>query len=232
MPNSATAAVQVPVIAIDGPSASGKGTIAERVAQALGFHYLDSGAVYRVVALAGTRAGIPLKDEARLAALAGQLDLRFASGKILLDGQEVSEAVRSEETGSDASKIAALPALRTALLDRQRSFRHPPGLVADGRDMGSVVFPDALVKIFLTASVATRAERRYKQLKEKGIYANLKTIEEDLRLRDERDSKRSSAPLKICNDAVVLDTSGLTIEEVVAFVLEKYRSASQASGVR
>jgi cytidylate kinase len=215
---------EVPVIAVDGPSASGKGTVAEHVAHELGFRYLDSGAIYRVAALAGRMADISLDDESGLVALVANLDLRFASGEIFLNGDNVTHSVRSEEMGNDASRIAVLPRLRTALLQRQRDFRQPPGLVADGRDMGSVVFPDAMLKIYLTASVEARADRRYKQLKHKGMYANLAAILEDLRLRDARDSGRSAAPLKICNDAIVLDTTHLTVNDAVRFVVERYHS--------
>ena len=223
---------KIPVIAIDGPSASGKGTVAERVAQALGFHYLDSGAIYRVAALAARKAGIAVDDEAALVALAANLDLNFIDGKIFLTGADVTQGVRSGEAGNDASRISALSRLRQALLARQLACRRQPGLVADGRDMGSVVFPDALLKIFLTASVEARAERRYKQLKQKGMYANLAAIQEELQRRDARDSGRTAAPLIICDDAVVLDTSELTIEQAVAFVLEKYQAARRATGVR
>jgi len=216
----------IPVITIDGPSASGKGTIAEHIAYKLGFRYLDSGAIYRVAALAGERAGVPLDDEAALAAMASNLVLRFEDGRIFLNNEDVTQAVRSESAGKNASKIAVFPRLREALLARQREFRRQPGLVADGRDMGSVVFPDAVLKIYLTASVEARAERRYKQLKEKGMHANLAAILEDLRLRDLRDSSRVAAPLRICADSIVLDTTPLTIDDTVAFVLEKYRSIS------
>lgn len=215
---------EVPVIAVDGPSASGKGTVAEHVAHALGFRYLDSGAIYRVAALSARMADISLDDESRLVALVANLDLHFAIGQIFLNGDNVTHSVRSEEMGNDASRIAVLPRLRTALLQRQRDFRQPPGLVADGRDMGSVVFPDAMLKIYLTASVEARADRRYKQLKQKGMYANLAAILEDLRLRDARDSGRSAAPLKICNDAIVLDTTHLTVDDAVKFVVERYHS--------
>ena len=214
----------VPVIAIDGPSASGKGTVAERVAGALGFHYLDSGAIYRVVALAGRMAGLALNDENTLASLAADLDLSFQNGRVILQGRDVTEAVRSEAAGHDASRIAVLPALREALLERQRAFRRRPGLVADGRDMGAVVFPDARPKIYLTASVEIRATRRYKQLIEKGMHANLAAIQDDLRMRDMRDSSRVLAPLKICPDAVVLDTSWLAVDEAAEFVRKKYYS--------
>jgi cytidylate kinase len=213
----------IPVIAIDGPSASGKGTVAQLVAQALGFHYLDSGALYRIVALAARKKGIAWQDEAALAELARGLDIRFEDGKIFVDGAEVSHAVRTEEMGRGASEVAVHPALRRALLDLQHSFRKAPGLVADGRDMGSVVFPDAPVKIFLTASAEIRAERRYKQLMEKGIHANLPDILQDLRERDARDRQRSVAPLKQCADAKLLETSDLTIEQAVEAVLQHYR---------
>lgn len=212
-----------PVIAIDGPSASGKGTVAALAAKALGFHYLDSGAIYRVAALAATRAGIPLDDEKVLAELASKLDVRFDNGEIFLAGEAVGEAVRSEESGNAASKIAALPLLRLALLEFQRSFLRAPGLVADGRDMGSVVFPDAALKIFLTASAEVRAERRYKQLMEKGIHANLSRILQDLQQRDARDSARSVAPLQQCADAGLLDTDALSIAAAVDEVLRRYR---------
>jgi cytidylate kinase len=211
-----------PVIAIDGPSGSGKGAVAQRAAKELSFHYLDSGAIYRVAALAALRANVSLTDEARLARLAEQLDFGFYDEGVYLEGKDVSLGVRSEATGNAASTIAALPGLRVALLDRQRAFRQPPGLVADGRDMGSVVFPDAVLKIFLTAGVETRAERRYKQLIEKGMSANIAQILGELRDRDARDSARTVAPLKVDQDAVVLDTTNLTIEQAVEFVLKRY----------
>jgi|ERR1700674_3648278 CMP/dCMP kinase len=211
-----------PVIAIDGPSGSGKGAVAQRAAQELGFHYLDSGAIYRVAALAALRANVSLADQARLAQLAEQLDFGFYRAGVYLEGRDVSLELRTEAAGNAASAIAALPGLRVALLDRQRAFRQPPGLVADGRDMGSVVFPDAVLKIYLTASVETRAERRYKQLIEKGMSANIAQILKELRDRDARDSARAVAPLKINRDAVVLDTTNLTIEEAVEFVLKRY----------
>lgn len=210
----------IPVITIDGPSASGKGTVAQRVAQALGFHYLDSGALYRVVALAAKTRGISWQDEESLTTLASSLDIRFDNDRIMLDGIDVSDQVRSEEMGKGASQVAVHPRLRSALLDLQRSFRRTPGLVADGRDMGSVVFPDARTKIFLTASTEIRAERRYKQLMQKGMHANLQEILNDLKLRDERDSQRSVAPLQQCEDALLLETSNRTIEEAVRFVLD------------
>ena len=209
-----------PVIAIDGPSASGKGTVAALVAQALGFHYLDSGAIYRVTACAAQAAGLALEDEAALAAMARLLQLRFDGSEVFLDGKPVGDAIRSEEAGRAASRIAALPALRAALLERQRAFRLPPGLVSDGRDMGSVVFPDAVLKVFLTASAEERAQRRYKQLIEKGLDANLAALLQDLKERDARDVARSAAPLQQTVDAVLLDTTGLSIQQAVQQVLD------------
>ena len=204
-----------PVIAVDGPSASGKGTVAARVAQALGFHYLDSGALYRLVALAALRAGVDLADEAALAQVAEGLQAEFEEHGVRLAGEDVTAALRTEEVGALASQVAARPAVRQALLRRQRAFRRSPGLVADGRDMGSIVFPDAPLKVFLTADVGTRAERRHKQLMEKGMYAKIADVVEDLRRRDERDSSRPVAPLKHYPDALFLDTTGLTADQAV-----------------
>ena len=204
----------VPVIAIDDPSASGKGTVASRVAAALGFHYLESGALYRLVALAGG---------ADPAGAAAGLDVVFRNGRIILSGQDVTEAVRSEAVGLRASEIAGLAPVRSALLERQRAFRRPPGLVADGRDMGTVVFPDAVVKVFLTATAQARAQRRYKQLIDKGNSANLATLSRALEERDQRDATRTVAPLKPAADAVSVDSSALTIDEVVDQVLKRYR---------
>jgi len=218
---------QFPVIAIDGPSASGKGTVAQRVAQALGFHYLDSGALYRIVALAAKQNKIAWQNEAALAELAPAQEIRFEHGNILLNGEDVSEAVRTEEMSRGASEVAVHPALRSALVDLQRSFNKAPGLVADGRDMGSVIFPEAKTKIFLTASAEVRAERRYKQLMEKGNHANLAAILQDLQLRDARDRQRAVAPLQQCEGAALLDTDHLTIEQAVQSVLNQYREASQ-----
>lgn len=218
----------VPVIAIDGPSASGKGTVAQRVAEHLGWHYLDSGALYRIVALAAQRQGISWQDEAGLGALAATLKIRFGQDEIYLDDTEVSAAVRSEEMGHGASQVAAHPAVRRALLKLQRSFMQVPGLVADGRDMGSVVFPEAGTKIFLTASARVRAERRYKQLIEKGIGVNLAEVLQDLEARDARDRQRTVAPLKQCDDARLLDTDALAIEQAVAAVLQIHRSGPPA----
>lgn len=214
--------MSVPVIAIDGPSASGKGTVAALAAQALGFHYLDSGAIYRATAHAAERAGVSLEDEAALAALAGRLDLRFDAGEAYLDGQPIGDVIRSESAGRAASRIAALPELRAALLERQRAFAQPPGLVTDGRDMGTVVFPDADLKIFLTASVEERAQRRYKQLIEKGFDANLQQILQDLRDRDARDAARAVAPLRKTDQALLLDTTRMTIQEAVQRVVDWY----------
>jgi cytidylate kinase len=217
---------QAPVIAIDGPSASGKGTVAQAVARALDFHYLDSGALYRLVALAAMNGGTDLGDEAALSALAAGLDARFAGGEILLGGERATEAIRTEACSVASSRVAAVPGVRAALLDRQRAFREPPGLVADGRDMGSVVFPDARLKVFLTASPETRAERRYKQLKDKGIAANIATLLLDLAERDARDAARAVAPLRPAPDARTLDTTGLTPDEAADTVLAWYRESS------
>ncbi|MBU3657584.1 MAG: bifunctional 3-phosphoshikimate 1-carboxyvinyltransferase/cytidylate kinase [Rhodocyclaceae bacterium] len=210
----------VPVIAIDGPSASGKGTVSQRVAEALGWHYLDSGALYRLTALAARKAGVDWQDEAAVARIAAQLPVRFAGGQTFLGNEVVDDQFRTEEMGIGASTVGALPAVREALLLRQRAFRQAPGLVADGRDMGSVVFPDAGTKVFLTASVAIRAERRYKQLIEKGFSAKLQEILQDLEDRDARDAARPVAPLRQEADARLLETSALTIEQAVAQVLD------------
>jgi 3-phosphoshikimate 1-carboxyvinyltransferase len=220
----ATVTQAVPVIAIDGPSASGKGTVAGRVAATLGFHYLDSGALYRLLALAAQRDGVALDDEAALAALAGRMDIRFEGNDVWLDGVKIGDELRSEETGGCASKVAALHRVRAALLEKQRSFRRAPGLVTDGRDMASVVFPDAACKIFLTASAEARADRRYKQLKEKGMGANIAALLQDIQARDERDSRRSAAPLQQAPGASLLDTTALNIEQAVQEVLDRYQA--------
>ncbi|HWT29240.1 MAG TPA: (d)CMP kinase [Methylophilaceae bacterium] len=209
----------IPVIAIDGPSASGKGTVAQIVADRLGYHYLDSGALYRIVALAARRQGLAWQDEPALAAMALKLEIRFDQGRIWLGNEDISEAVRTEEMSRGASEVAVHPAVRAALLDLQHSFRKAPGLVADGRDMATVVFPDAGTKIFLTASAEVRAERRYKQLMSKGNHANLADILKDLQARDARDRQRSVAPLQQSRDAELLETSALSIEQAVDSVL-------------
>lgn len=217
-----------PVIAIDGPSASGKGTVAKRVAEALGFHYLESGALYRLVALASLRKGVSADDELALARLAAELDVRFRDGGIILSGEDVAIVLLEESCGSRASEVARHPAVRTSLLQRQRAFRQPPGLVAEGRDMGTVVFPDAALKVFLTASVAERARRRYKQLIDKGFHANLAALSRDLAERDARDSARAVAPLAAAPDAVQLESSELSIDQVVAQVVRWYRESKPA----
>jgi CMP/dCMP kinase len=218
----------VPVMTIDGPSGSGKGTVSRAAARALGWTLLDSGALYRLVALAGRQAGVQLDDETGLARLAETADIAFGStgsgGEVVrLDGKDVTSAIRTEGAGNDASKVAALPGVRAALLERQRRFAVPPGLVADGRDMGTVVFPGAEVKIFLTASAAERASRRYKQLKEKGVAANLAALSLEIAERDLRDSTRAASPLIASADAVLLDTTGMSVDTVVERVLEVAR---------
>jgi cytidylate kinase len=212
-----------PVIAIDGPSASGKGTVAGFVARALGFHALESGALYRLVALESLHRHLRESDEEGLEKIAAGLDAKFSGGRILLNGEEVTDALRGEDIGTLASSVARLPRVRAALLMRQRAFRQAPGLVADGRDMGTVVFPDALLKVFLTASVQVRAERRYKQLNDKGIRANLASLSRDLAERDERDANRAAAPLVPAPDAVLLDSSDQSVEDVVAQVVQQAR---------
>jgi cytidylate kinase len=215
-----------PVIAIDGPSASGKGTVAAKVAAALGFHYLDSGALYRLVALAAQRRSVPLDDEAGLAQVAATMDVAFVPDRVTLGGEDVSAPLRTEEVSKAASRVAACPAVRQALLARQRGFRRSPGLVADGRDMGSIVFPDAPLKVYLTAAIATRAERRYKQLMEKGMYAKMPDVVEELARRDERDTTRPVAPLKHYPDAIFLDTTGMTVDQAVDEILARWREKS------
>ena len=205
--------MSVPVIAIDGPSASGKGTIAQQVATKLGFHYLESGALYRVLGLISMNE--KSLDEDVIVSAAKSMQLEFRGNKILLSNHDVTDDVRSEAVGNRASEVARMATVRKALLGRQRGFREPPGLVADGRDMGTVVFPDAALKVFLTASPEVRAERRYKQLKDKGINANLRALSRDLQERDARDANRAVAPLIPAPDAQVLDSSALSIEEVV-----------------
>ncbi len=218
---------RIPVITIDGPTASGKGTVASRVAQTLGFALLDSGALYRLTALAATESGMDLGDEPGLVGIASGLDIRFEGERILLSGREVSDAIRAEAVGVAASRIATLPGVRSALVDLQHGFRRAPGLVADGRDMGTVIFPDADLKVFLTASVQARADRRYKQLIGKGFPANMPALLQDLRERDARDTERAVAPLKPAEGAHLLDTSNMTIEQAVEKVLGWYQSVPQ-----
>ncbi len=217
----------VPVIAVDGPSASGKGTVAQRVAAALGFHYLDSGALYRLAALAAARAGVSWDDENAVATVAQTLDVKFEGEHILLAGSDVSTAIRTESIGVGASKVAAFAQVRAALLERQRAFAHVPGLVADGRDMGSVVFPQAPLKVFLTASAAVRAERRYKQLLGRGEAADLAAITADLEARDARDRARSVAPLKQLPDAHLLDTSAMDVDAAVKQILDWWQATNR-----
>ncbi|NQY26855.1 MAG: (d)CMP kinase [Piscirickettsiaceae bacterium] len=215
----------IPVVTIDGPSGSGKGTIAQLVAKKLGWHYLDSGAIYRVLAQAAIKHDIDLADEQKLAMIAQHLDLVFSLDNdvlsVLLEGEDVSILIRSEKAGNAASKVAALPLVRAALLERQYDFRQAPGLVTDGRDMGTVVFPDAEHKIYLTASAEIRAERRYKQLKEKGIESNLSALIAEISERDVRDSQREVAPLRPATDALELDSSALSIDDVYTQIMVK-----------
>ena len=219
------AAGQPPVIAIDGPSASGKGTVAQIVAAALGFHYLNSGALYRTVAIAALEAGANLDDELTLSEIALNLRAEFTADQVTLGGRNITGLIISEAASVAASRIAALPAVRKTLLARQRAFRRPPGLVADGRDMGSVVFPDAVLKIFLTASLEARAARRYKQLMEKGMDATMAALLQDIRERDQRDTMRATAPLQRSANAVLIDTTGMTAADAAAQVLALYRQA-------
>ena len=212
-----------PVIAIDGPSASGKGTVAQAVAGALGFHYLNSGALYRTVAYVALESGADLEKELILADMALNLNANFNFDSVELEGRNVTDAIRSEAVGTAASRIAALPGVRRALLERQRAFRRPPGLVADGRDMGTVVFPDAALKIYLTATPEERAERRYKQLMAKGMGASMAALLQDIIGRDARDGKRATAPLRKAADAVLIDTTGVPAADAVARVLALYK---------
>jgi cytidylate kinase len=216
------------VITVDGPSGSGKGTISRAVAKELGFHFLDSGALYRILAYAAQQQGIALDDEPALAKLAGKLEIRFPADdendSVLLDGVNIGNDIRTEAAGAGASQVAALPAVREALLQRQRDFRQPPGLVADGRDMGTVVFPDAVAKFFLTASAEERARRRFNQLKEKGKESPFEEILADIKARDERDSSRSASPLKPAPDALQIDTTSLDIPTTIARVLDAIKN--------
>ena len=209
--------MNIPVVAIDGPSASGKGTVAQQVALKLGFHYLESGMLYRLLGLISLTGSL---NESELVDYAKSMNVRFENGHILLKDQDVTDSLRSEDCGNRASEVARIPRVRAALLDYQRSLRKPPGLVADGRDMGTVVFPDAALKVFLTASPEVRAERRYKQLKDKGINANLRALSRDLQERDARDASRAVAPLVPAPDSQVLDSSALSAEAVVERVLK------------
>jgi cytidylate kinase len=217
MPNS-----HIPVIAIDGPTASGKGTVAAKVAELLGFHLLDSGALYRLTALSALRLGIDLADEHSVAEAGAQMNCSFSGHDVFLGDENVTQAIRAEDVGNAASKIAALPAVRQALYGLQLRFRTALGLVADGRDMGTVIFPGAKLKVFLTASVAARAERRYKQLIGKGFSANMDDLLEDLQARDARDMNRAVAPLAPAEDAILLDTSNMTADDAVKSVLKWY----------
>ena len=214
-----------PVIAIDGPTASGKGTVASLVAEKLGFHYLDSGALYRLLALASENQGIDVNDGSELGLLVSKLLILFKNNQIFLNGEDVTNAIRTENIGLRASNLAVHPEVRSALVGLQRSFRQSPGLVADGRDMASVIFPDAVLKVFLTATVAARAERRYKQLIAKGISAKLSDLLQDLQERDARDSSRGTAPLLVADGAKVLETSDLSIDQAVKTVLDWYQSS-------
>lgn len=212
-----------PVIAIDGPSASGKGTIAEAVAQRLKLHYLDSGALYRIVGLIAGERGANLDNDLEVSDITLNLNIKFDFGKVWVDGRDVSAQIRGEAAGAAASRVAALPGVRRTLMALQRGFRQPPGLVADGRDMGSVVFPDASLKIYLTATPEERARRRHKQLMEKDSGASMATLLQDIRDRDLRDSTRAAAPLLKCADAIEIDTTGMPVEDVVARVLHLYQ---------
>jgi len=213
--------ITAPVLAVDGPGGAGKGTLCRAVAERLGWHLLDSGALYRLVAAAAERAGIELTDEPGLAALARDLPVRFQGERVWLGEEDVSEEIRSEACGNRASQVAALPGVRTALVGLQREFRRLPGLVADGRDMGTVIFPDAELKVFLTASAEERARRRYNQLKDKGFDVNLAALSAEVAARDRRDAERAVAPLRPATDAVVVDSTALDIDAVIARVLEE-----------
>ena len=225
----------VPVLAIDGPSGSGKGTVGQTLAAQLGWHFLDSGTLYRAVALLAQRQGGDMADESILVRIAQNLDIRFeiqghAQVQVMFGGEEVGTAIRSEEISALASQVAAVPGVRRALMDKQRALRRSPGLVADGRDMGTVVFPDATLKIYLTASPETRAERRYKQLKHKGLDVNLARLAEEIRARDARDAQRDASPLKPADDAQIMDTTSLTVAQVVHQILGLLRERLGASG--
>ncbi|WP_029148966.1 (d)CMP kinase [Methylophilus sp. 5] len=218
-----------PVIAIDGPSASGKGSVAERVAKQFGFHYLDSGAIYRLLAYAAYQQQVSWSDANALADIAAHMVIKFEHGEAYLNGEQVSAHIRTEQMGKGASEVAVHPAVRTALLQTQRNFRQAPGLVGDGRDIGSVIFPDAGLKIFLTAAVETRAKRRYEQLLQRGETASYAHILDDLQQRDLRDSQRAAAPLKQLPDAILLDTTDKNIEQAVNIIIEAFKKASQTA---
>ena len=212
---------QVPVITVDGPSGSGKGTVTQRVANRLDWRVLDSGALYRLVGYAVDQAGIGFENQSKISQIASTLNVEFSGGRILLDGAEVTDLIRTETAGNNASKVAAMPGVRAALLDWQRDYAQFPGLVADGRDMGTTVFPQAGVKIFLTASAAERAQRRYKQLKEKGLSANLAALTAEIEERDARDRSRAASPLVPAPDAIEIDSTAMGIDEVVEMVLQR-----------
>ena len=218
---------EVPVITLDGPSGSGKGTVAQALASQLGWHYLESGALYRVLGLLAHRDGVAPNDVARLAALAGGLMLSFRDGAVFLGDEEIGDQIRTEQAGERASKVAPLPEVRAALLDWQRQCARPPGLVADGRDMGTVVFPGAQCKIFLTASAEARAKRRFKQLREKGFDVNIQQLVREIAERDSRDLNRSVSPLRRADDAFELDTTELAIEEVMAAIFERVKNLTK-----
>ena len=211
----------VPVVTIDGPGGAGKGTVASAIAETKGWHLLDSGALYRIIAVAGLRQGIPLDDAVALAQLCPRLDIVFGAGSVKVSGDDFTDAIRTEDAGSSASIVAALPPVRDAILTLQREFRKAPGLVADGRDMGTVVFPDAPVKIFLDASAEARAERRYNQLKNKGLGVSLRALLEQIQERDARDRERAVAPLRPAEDALIIDSTEMSIDAVVAMVMEQ-----------
>ena len=218
-----------PVIAIDGPSASGKGSVAERVASHFGFHYLDSGAIYRLLAYAAFTQNMAWSDAESLARLASEMDIRFDQGEAYLNGKAVGAQIRTEQMGKGASEVAVHPAVRTALLQTQRHFRQSPGVVGDGRDIGSVIFPEAVLKVFLTAAVETRAQRRFDQLLQRGEAASYEHILHDLQQRDLRDSQRAVAPLKQLPDAILLDTTDKNIQQAVDIIIEAYKKASQTA---
>lgn len=218
-----------PVIAIDGPSASGKGSVAERVAKKFGFHYLDSGALYRLLAYAAYQQQVAWSDASKLADIAAKMAITFEYGEAYLNGEQVSAHIRTEQMGKGASEVAVHPEVRTALLQTQRNFRQAPGLVGDGRDIGSVIFPDAVLKIFLTAAVETRAKRRYDQLINRGETADYALILADLKQRDLRDSQRAAAPLKQLPDAILLDTTDKNIEQAVNIIIEAFKKAGQSA---